>query len=97
MRDLSAFIIPKTLDDPEKILFFTYPEIAILMTPTIFGLASGYVIRGLVAGAICLIISKKLSPSNKDFNLSHLVYWYCPEWLFRTTVLPPSHTKVFLG
>ena len=95
-EDLSAFLIPEMLDEPEKILFFTYNELGLLMFPAIVGILCNYTIRGLIMGIVSFLIYKKIKPSN-GFNITHLVYWYCPEWLFRTNYLPSSDIKIFIG
>ena len=97
MKDLSAFIIPRTLDLPEKILFFTINEIVLIMLPTIFGILANHTIKGLIIGILMLFLSKKLKPTNNGYNINHLCYWYLPDWLFKTTILPPSHIRIFLG
>ena len=95
-EDLTAFIIPRTLDEPEKILFFTYMELGLLMFPILVGILFGYTIRGLLTGFICLILYKKFNPINKGYNIRHLFYYYCPQWTTRLKVLPPSHIKIFI-
>lgn len=96
MEDLSAFIIPRTLDDPEKILFFTYMEIGLLMFPLLTGLLFDFIIRGLVAGIVAVIAYRKLNPKNKGYSIRHLIYGYCPQWMSRFKVIPPSHIKIFI-
>ncbi len=96
MKDLSAFIIPETLDEPEKILFFTYFELAILMFPLIIGIISDYTIKGLLAGGVCLFGYKKLKSSKTNYNVVHFIYWYCPKWLFKLNSLPSSDLRIFV-
>lgn len=96
-EDLSAFLIPETLDEPEKILFFTYGELGLLMFPALVGILCNYTIRGLIIGVVSFLIYKKIKPSRNGFSITHLMYWYCPEWLFKTDYLLPSHIRIFIG
>lgn len=93
-QDLVAFIIPKTLDEPEKILFFTYLELAILIFPIITGIVSEYIFRGMVVGILFLISYKKINSNGK--TLTHFAYWYFPHWLFKLNYIPPSYVKIFV-
>lgn len=94
-QDLSAFLIPETLDEPEKILFFTYGELALLMFPTLIGLLADYTIRGLIAAVISFFVYKKLKPQN-GYSITHSVYWYFPDWLFKVSYLPVSSYRIFI-
>lgn len=94
-EELSAFLIPETLDEPEKILFFTYGELGLLMFPTLMGVLSNYTIRGLLAGIISFLIYKKVKPIN-GYSITHSMYWFCPDWLFKTYYLPPSDLRIFI-
>jgi type IV conjugative transfer system protein TraL len=96
MRDLSAFLIPRTLDEPEKILFFTYPELGILFFPIIVGITTNYTNRGVIAGIIAFLLYKKLNPTNKGYSATHLIYWYFPDWLFKLSSVPPSYLRIFI-
>lgn len=94
--DLSAFLIPETLDEPEKILFFTYMELAILMFPLIVGILTNYTVRGMLAGIVFLIGYKKTKPNDNGYSITHLVYWYFPNWLFKLSYLPSSSIRIFI-
>ena len=94
--DLSAFLIPETLDESETILFFTYTELAILMFSVITGIFTNHTISGVIFGAVFLILYKKLQPLNNGYKMSHLMYWYCPEWLFNVQNLVPSSVRIFV-
>lgn len=94
-EDLTAFLIPETLDEPEKILFFTYGELGLLMFPTLVGILLNYTMRGLIAAVISFLVYKKIKPQ-KGYSITHLIYWYCPEWLFKVFYLPPSSYRIFI-
>jgi conjugal transfer pilus assembly protein TraL len=96
MKDLSAFYIPKTLDEPEKLLFFTYQEISMLMFPTIVGISMDHVLTGMLAGALIFFIYRKINPASKGYSVTHLVYWYFPDWCIKLNFLPPSCIRLFI-
>ncbi|MDR1926363.1 MAG: type IV conjugative transfer system protein TraL [Endomicrobium sp.] len=96
MRDLSAFLIPRSLDEPERILFFTYLELGMLLFPIIVGVNIGHTNKGVLGGIIALILYKKLNPTNKGYSVTHLIYWYFPSWFFKLSSLPPSFIRIFL-
>ncbi|MDR0422971.1 MAG: type IV conjugative transfer system protein TraL [Rickettsiales bacterium] len=97
MRDLSNFIVPKTLDEPEKILFFTYVELAVLMFPLIVGITIGHTIKGVIGGVLFFFCYKKVNPSNDGFSITHLAYWYLPSWLFNLKKIPSSDIRIYIG
>ena len=50
MADTARHAIPRRLDDPERWLFWTVDEAAVLMGPALLGLAANAFVPGLVAG-----------------------------------------------
>ena len=50
MSDPARHAIPRRLDDPERWLFWTVDEAAVLMGPALLGLAANAFVPGLVAG-----------------------------------------------
>lgn len=97
MQDMSAFLIPKYLDEPEKILFFSMKEIPIFMAPFAIGMLMGHTIKGLMGAIALFYLYKKIKAQNAGSSITHLFYWYCPEWLFKMSVIPPSHIRIFIG
>ena len=50
MNDAERYTIPSRLDDPERWLFWTMDEAAVLMGPAMLGLAANAFVPGLVIG-----------------------------------------------
>ena len=50
MNDTARFAIPRRLDDPERWLFWTLDEAAVLLGPVVLGLAANEFVVGLIAG-----------------------------------------------
>ena len=50
MNESARHAIPRRLDDPERWLFWTVDEAAVLMGPALLGLAANAFVPGLVAG-----------------------------------------------
>lgn len=94
MRDLAAFYIPKSLDEPEKILFFTLQEFGLFMAPFGVGMLLGHTIKGLVCACALLVLYKKFNKSN--LNIVFLVYWYLPSWCLGLDYLVPSCYRIFV-
>ena len=94
MIDLSPFYIPKSLDEPEKILFFTLQEFAMFMAPFGMGILLNHTIKGLLCAVLLLILYQKFNNSN--LNIVYLVYWYLPNWCLGLNYLPQSCYRIFI-
>lgn len=90
MMDYEKFRIPQTLNDPEKILFFTINEIMLfLVFPLLVGLTFNCQTKCFLFGISSFLIYKKFKPTH-DNSVYHILYWYLPSWLFKTDFISSS-------
>jgi conjugal transfer pilus assembly protein TraL len=88
---MDEFYIPKRLDEPEMVLFWTMDELGIMVTPLIFGVIYGHTMIGF------LVAWRKLKGNSIDYAIS-LVYWYLPsQKILNLKFTPPSYQRFFIG
>jgi type IV conjugative transfer system protein TraL len=94
--DYASYLIPKYLDEPERLLFFTYKELALFMAPFGMGVLLGHTFKGMLCAIALFFLYKKLNPSNQSTSIVHIMYWYFPSWFIPMKQLPSSEVKIFL-
>lgn len=88
--------IPRILDQPEKIAFWTWNEILLFIV--VFGLVSAFsFLLGMVLGVVSIKIMRLLKNSSYGDLTKVGLYWFSPwsEKQFKT--LPSSHIREYLG
>ncbi|MCE2993408.1 MAG: type IV conjugative transfer system protein TraL [Alphaproteobacteria bacterium] len=95
MANLEEFYIPRTLDEPAKILFWPYDEGLVLLAPIGLGIILGYNLFGMISGLALFIGWRKLKGSNQSNYIIGLAYWYLPPWFIKFKKTPPSHYRIF--
>ena len=89
--------LPRYLDEPTKIMLWTWDEFFLLMGPAflcIFILDTP--VTGIVIGGLFLMGLKKIKGEHGHFFMHHLMYWYLPTlWSFKKT--PPSFIREWIG
>lgn len=95
--DMEAFYIPRTLDEPARLLFWSIDEAGILLSPTFLGIILGYAAIGMLVGFIAFFAWKRVKGSNKANYIMYSAYWYLPSKMLRLKKTPPSHFRIFLG
>jgi conjugal transfer pilus assembly protein TraL len=94
---MDEFYIPKRLDEPEMVLFWTMDELGIMITPLIVGVINGYTLVGLLAGLISFLLWRKVKGGSIDYVVS-LCYWYLPsQKMLNLKFTPPSYKRFFIG
>ncbi|MCY4441149.1 MAG: type IV conjugative transfer system protein TraL [Deltaproteobacteria bacterium] len=97
MSDVTEHAIPSRLDDPERWLFRTLDEAAVLLGPAVLGLAANAFVTGLVAGSghghSCAGRSAAGAPTWR-FARSN---WFLPDFAAGFRGAPPSHLRRFVG
>ena len=91
------YIIPRRLDDPELIGFWTIDEFVGLLVPFVWGIAAQHILIGIGLSAITWFALRKLKQANTGPKLVHAAYWYLPGSLFGLKTTPPSHLRIFAG
>jgi conjugal transfer pilus assembly protein TraL len=94
---MDKYTIPRSLDEPFKIMLWTLDELCVLFIPfLILMFFFNSPITGLIVGALLLFILKKLKGEQGHFFLHHLLYWYLPP-LFYFKKTPPSYRREWIA
>ena len=94
--DYEKFYIPKTLDDPEMIYFWTLGEVSILIGFFFCGILMQHPTTGLLIG-VGLFYSYRKSRSKIGNFLMAYIYWSFPSWLSGLKSLPKSYRRRYVG
>ena len=97
MNDTERFAIPSRLDDPERWLFWTMDEAAVLMGPAMLGLAANAFVSGLVIGIGGWLVLRRIKRGGRGGIVMHAVYWFLPGAVLRLQGAPGSHRRRFAG
>jgi type IV conjugative transfer system protein TraL len=90
------FYIPKTLDDPEMIYFWTVGEISLFIGCFFCGILTNHPGLGLIFGAGLFYGYRKSRNSVGDVLMSY-IYWSFPVWLSNFKSLPESWRRRYVG
>lgn len=91
MNDQAKHAIPSRLDDPERWLFWTLDEAALL------GLAANAFVTGLLTGlAGWALLRRAKRGGGADVAICAL-YWFLPGFVLGLRGAPPSHLRRFTG
>ncbi len=97
MIDAERYAIPSRLDDPERWLFWTLDEAAVLMGPAMLGLAANAFLAGLLAGLVGWLVLRRIKRGGRAGMAMHAVYWFLPGAALRLRGAPASHRRRFVG
>ena len=97
MNEAERFAIPGRLDDPERWLFWTMDEAAVLMGPAMLGLAANAFVTGLVIGVGGRLVLRRIKRGGRAGIVMHAVYWFLPGEVLRLQGAPASHRRRFAG
>ncbi|MCW8966244.1 MAG: type IV conjugative transfer system protein TraL, partial [Candidatus Pacearchaeota archaeon] len=91
-------VIPGTLDDPPKFLFWDMDQAMVFLSMFMMGLIAGFIASGLIlAGVFGWLYGKSKTGKHRAYII-HMMYWYLPSSLVsRFQVTPPSHERQYLG
>ena len=97
MNESERFAIPSRLDDPERWLFWTLDEAAVLMGPAMLGLAANAFVVGLVAGVGGWLVLRRIKRGGRAGLAVHAMYWFLPGVALQLRGAPESHRRRFAG
>ncbi len=97
MNDLARHVIPRRLDDPERWLFWTLDEAAVLLGPVVLGLAANAFIAGLLAGLAAWWLLRRAKRGGGSNIALYALYWFLPSFVLRLRATPPSHLRRFVA
>jgi conjugal transfer pilus assembly protein TraL len=94
---LDRYTIPKHLDDPELIGFWTLDEFIVMFVPFLAGILTQHVVVGLITSISAWFLFRKIKAGRDMAWILHVAYWHLPGSFFGLRVLPPSHIRVMAG
>lgn len=94
---MDQYSIPKHLDDPELIGFWTLDEFLVMVIPFTWGILSQQILFGLFGAIAAWFFYRKLKAGRSMYWVLHFGYWHLPEEFFGLKVAPPSHLRVMAG
>ena len=97
MNEAERFAIPSRLDDPERWLFWTLDEAAVLMGPAMLGLAANAFVAGLVFGVGGWLVLRRVKRGGRAGLAAQAAYWFLPGAVLRLRGAPGSHRRRFAG
>ena len=97
MKEAERFAIPSRLDDPERWLFWTMDEAAVLMGPAMLGLAANAFVPGLAMGLVGWLALRRFKRGGRAGLALHAVYWFLPGFVLGLRGAPASHRRWFAG
>jgi len=89
--------IPQTLDEPEKVAFWTVDEFIILIGAMGTGIVLGYFVTGILAGFIGVHLIKRFKKGESLNRVRLALYWYAPSWLFAFKATLSSYKRELAG
>lgn len=95
--DEKYYYLPRHLDEPYKVVYFTIDECVLLLIPVLIGMfCFDAPIYAICVGATLVAGLKKLKGKEGHYFIYSLAYWHFPEIIkFKST--PPSYVREILG
>lgn len=94
---MDHYSIPKHLDDPELIGFWTLDEFLVMLAPFTWGILAQHIVIGLVLSVAAWLGYRKLRAGRSMYWVLHFAYWHLPGEFFGLKVAPPSYYRVMAG
>lgn len=93
---MARHVILNTVDTPLRILFWTVPELVMLIVPFLVGLMLDQVTLGILSSVFYFWIHKKYQRHFGKGQFQAVKYWFLPN-TSRFKSLPPSFIREYLG
>ncbi|WP_239806069.1 type IV conjugative transfer system protein TraL [Croceicoccus hydrothermalis] len=94
---MDQYYIPKHLDDPELIGFWTLDEFLVMLAPFVWGILAQHIVIGLALSVVAWLGYRKLRAGRSMYWVLHFAYWHLPGEFFGLKVAPPSYYRVMAG
>ncbi len=88
------YLVPRRLDDPELIGFWTIDEFAGILIPFAWGILSQHIFIGIGLAAGAWLALRKAKARGAGSALVHAAYWYLPGSFLGLKATPPSHLSL---
>lgn len=93
---MTRHVILNHVDTPLKILFWTIPELLMLIVPTFTGIILDQVTLGLLSSFLMVWGNKKYQQHFGKGQFQAVRYWFLPKNK-RFKKLPPSYVREYIG
>ncbi|KPK51089.1 MAG: hypothetical protein AMS22_11465 [Thiotrichales bacterium SG8_50] len=97
MSDELQYGVPRTLDDPPRILWWDLDQAMVVIMITGFGMMAGYFLGGMILGVGVAWLYGKLKTGKHPAFAVHLAYWHLPQGVIAFKKTPPSHHRELIG
>ncbi|MEO0031623.1 type IV conjugative transfer system protein TraL [Novosphingobium percolationis] len=91
------YTIPRRLDDPELIGFWTIDEFAGMVGPFTWGILAQHILVGIALSGILWFALRKAKAGRASSWVRHAAYWYLPAGLSGLKATPPSCCRLLVG
>lgn len=91
------YLLPRRLDDPELIGFWTIDEFLGLIIPFAWGILAQHIFIGLAFAFLAWFALRKAKSGAAGAQLLHAAYWYLPGSFLGLKATPPSHCRLLAG
>ena len=91
------YIIPRRLDDPELIGFWTLDEFAGIIVPFTWGILSQHIFIGIALASGAWFTLRKAKSGRTTSWVRHAAYWYLPRGFTGLVATPPSCCRLLAG
>lgn len=95
MSNSNKYYIPKYIDEPSRIVFFTIDEIIVIMSVFIVSYILGHELLGLVLAAVAYLIYTKFKKQESSAFLQRRLYWFLSAGSM--CKIPKSFNKKYKG
>jgi len=72
---MEKIVIPRYIDDPPQVLFFTFDEFIVFMTCSVVGQIWHMLLPGMLLGVGIAKLFKKIQEGSMSGILFHMLYW----------------------
>ena len=91
------YLLPRRLDDPELIGFWTIDEFLGLIIPFAWGILAQHIFVGIALAFVAWFALRKAKSGGASAQLLHAVYWYLPGSFLGLKATPPSYCRRLAG
>ncbi len=96
--ETEVYYIPKYLDEPERIMFWSIDEIIVMLVPMIvIGFCFNHFIHALLVSTIALLNWKRFKGSEQANLHLYILYWFYPHCVTGLKATPKSYIKTYFG
>jgi conjugal transfer pilus assembly protein TraL len=93
----NQFYLPSTLDDPERLIFWTLDECIVGLIPIFWGFMSSHSVLGLLISPLALWLYGRLKQPDGIEGFRAKLYWYSPKKLNHLFPVVSSQPRVLIG